>query len=223
MATTGVRPPTPGAKSKGIIQRAPKWAWFTVGGIAIGVLVIKLWRDRATDAEPSTEVGTTEGQYTGSSSGGMIVPPVIISPPMSDPNIGVPALQELYIGAIGDIAQGWRDIYGPIADLIPGLIPTPDDYVNMITGGGTQPQSPVVVTVPAPVQAAPAPVPAPAPAPAPAPEPVAPVVAPCPAGYPYRSDRGCYKVVCASGTGTHAKGHWHYYSNGTEIHVDNSC
>src|SRR3954454_1484957 len=113
MATTGVRPPTPGAKSKGVIQRAPKWAWFTVGGIVIGVLVSKLWRDRATDAEPSTEVGTTEGQYRGSSSGGMIVPPVIVSPPMSDPNIGVPALQDAFISAISVMALGWRDVYCP--------------------------------------------------------------------------------------------------------------
>lgn len=220
MATTGVKPPTPGAKSKGVIKRAPKWAWFTVGGIVIGVLVIKLWRDRATDATASVEVGTTEGQYPQSSSGGLIVPPVIVSPPMSDPNIGVPALQDAFISAIGDMAQGWRDVYGPIADLIPGLIPTPDQYLSMIAGGGGQQQSPVVVTVPGPQQAAPAPAPGPAAAPAPT---AAPQVAPCPAGYPYRSDRGCYKVVCASGKGDHSKGHWHYYSNGAEIHVDNSC
>lgn len=210
----GIKPPT--AKPKGIIRRAPKWAWFTVGGIVIGVVVIKFWRDRATDATASAEVATVDGQPTTGTPGaspGVIVPPVIIAPP-GDNQFG--GMAEV-LGLIGDLGSTWGEIYGPIANLIPGLIPTPDDYINMINGGGNPTSgSPIVVTTPAPPQAAPSPI-------APAPAPVAPQVPACPAGYPYRSDRGCYKVVCASGSGSHSKGHWHYYSTGAEIHVDNTC
>ncbi|HVI79883.1 MAG TPA: hypothetical protein VM715_17305 [Candidatus Acidoferrum sp.] len=211
--------PKPGAKPKGVIRRAPKWAWFTVGGVVIGVVVIKFWRDRATDASASVEVGTTQGEsptsYGGSGSGGLIVPPVIISPPASDPNIGVPALQDAFIQSLTDMAQGWRDIYGPIADIIPGLIPTPQDYLSIMQGGGNpNATAPVVVTTPAP----PASTQAPAPAPAPGAKQAA-----CPTEFPFRSARGCYKVVCASGKGDKSKGHWHYYQSGTQLHVDNTC
>lgn len=201
----------------GVVKRAPKWAWFTVGGVVIAVVAIRVWQNRATDAEAGMEVGTVEGQPTtpGTGSGGLIVPPVIISPPASDPNLGVPQLMDVFLGAITTIGDQYRAIYGPIADMLPGLIPTPDDYIALMGGGGTPTaQPPIVVTVPVPT-------PQPAPAPAPAPGPAAPPA--CPSGYPYRSDRGCYKVVCASGSGSVSKGRWHYYSDGDKLKVAATC
>lgn len=207
------------------IKRAPKWAWWTVGGIGAGALAIKLYRGRATDATPTVEPGTDDGtgQGIGSAPGsGVIVPPVIISPPSSDPNAGVSGLADLFMSGVLDVTHQYQELYGPIMDLIPGLVMTPEDWERLMRGGdspGPAQPGPVVIVNP---PAAPAPAAPPVVTPPSAP---APSHRPCPSSFPFWSDQNndCYKVVCASGNGDHSKGRWHYLQGGRELKVASTC
>lgn len=152
------------------IKRAPKWAWYTVGGVTLGAIGIRLWkgRDAPTDTETVAEsdaVGNPAWQSPGGGASGVIVPPVII-PSQGDPLAGVSELQGLYVGAVDSLIGEWGNVYGPIAGLLPSLIPTPDEYMGLIqAGAGIARETPVVV---APPVAQPAPAPAPTPGPGPA-------------------------------------------------------
>lgn len=46
----------------------------------------------------------------------------------------------------------------------------------------------------------------------------------CSSKYPFKSDRGCYQVVCQAKNGTKlSKGKWHAYSDGKYIKVASTC
>lgn len=206
------------------LKRAPKWAWWTAGGLAIGGAGIKLWRDRAKPedaaADPASITGEAVSVGGGAPGAGVIVPPVII--PASDDGTSQ------VVGLFAEISDAWQSVLGsalgvddayaavymPVADLLPTLI------TQNANAGGPPPAGNVIVNIPQPT---PAPAPAPS-APAPAPHaPSAPAPDPCTGEYPNQSSQGCYKVVCASGHGDHAKGRWHYYKNGRQVHVSNTC
>jgi hypothetical protein len=204
------------------LKRAPKWAWWTTGGLAIGAASIKVWKDRAKPpdgpADPAETVGDAATVGNGAPGAGVIVPPVII--PASDDgglsNVAgimdqLSAGWEAVLGSALAVDDTYANVYNPVLGLIPGLI---DQAAN---GGGPPPPGNIIVNVPAPS--------APAPAPhAPTPTPHTPAgPAPCAAGYPLHSAQGCYKVVCASGHGDKAKGRWHYYANGRQVHVSGTC
>lgn len=271
------------------VKRAPKWAWYTVGGVAVGGLAIKFWHNR-TDSSGGTPLGgdsavspTVMGGSSGfagtGSPGSVIVPPVIL-PANQDTDSGAGLFSGVLSGfndmitGVGDVYQG---VYSPILqgqfgliqtgmenqqrtiegqqgmvqgildsgqasqhesnDLLENLVTHQSDWFQTILGSlnntieranaGSAPQptlqnpTPVVTDVPAPAPAVAVQPPAPTPAPVIA-QP-AHTADPCTGEFPNQSARGCYKVVCASGKGDHAKGRWHFYKNGPEEHVRNTC
>lgn len=209
------------------VKRAPKWAWVTVAGVGIGAGAIKLWRDRDApegdaSTDPSTEIGAGYPSGPGSGGAGVIIPPVVYTPPSQDTG-GLAILQETYIGAIGSIIDEWGEVYGPIAALLPQLVSTPQNvaaHIQALSQAGGAPTTPqqVVVSVQAPAPAAPAPPPSPA-----APS--------CPAAYPHHNPgRGavgpnsCYKNVghCEKGNdGRWRRNRGNLYQNGTRVHEGN--
>lgn len=213
------------------IKRAPRWAWVTAGGIGLGAAGIKLWNNRGKPDSETTvtaqEIGDPSSPYPVPQSTGnpvaTIVPPVVIgSTGGGDSAFGLQGLHELYIGATQDLLQSYADVWGPVQStqmmLTQGLAETIAALAlaGSAPGGASMPAA----IVPYPPPAAPAPTPLPAPAPAPD---------PCTGEYPHQSARGCYKVACASGSGTRRKGRWHLYhpspskGNGAEIWVRPDC
>src|SRR3954451_21404257 len=91
------------------IKRAPKWAWYTVAGVAVGGTAIKLYanRDAPTAEQVASEDGEGIGDGTTAVSGSptpVIVPPVLVGNDQGDavPG-GVGQLHDTYIGAIGGL------------------------------------------------------------------------------------------------------------------------
>lgn len=62
------------------IKKAPKWAWYTVGGVALGAVALRVWKGRAVDTTTTTTDTTVSGTPTPVSSqpSPVIVPPVIL-------------------------------------------------------------------------------------------------------------------------------------------------
>lgn len=176
------------------IKRAPRWAWYTAGGVGLGAAAIKLWKGRD---KPDDEVETVSGEVigtpsaigTGGTNPGVIVPPVIIPPASSDPNAGVGQLQDLYVGAVGNL----MDMFG-------GAFSSVLQQNQEITGGlmniVTDTQRTLLATAgsaPLPVAQNPTPVFA---APAAAPATVAPAQPQCPAAFPGGAPsmpHGCFR------------------------------
>lgn len=161
-------------------KRAPRWAWYVVAGVGLGGAAIQLYRRRGerTEALQGEIVeGDANGQYVGNNPSpmpGIVVPPVIIPQQQTDQFAGVLPLQELYIGAVGDIIQGWQDVaggwrevYDPIMgqnqqliDLLGGSFQQSNEAILSIATAGGSPSatpSPVAAQPQAPQVAAPAP------------------------------------------------------------------
>lgn len=206
------------------LKRAPKWAWWTVGGLAVGGIGIRLWQDRAKPAD-ETQAGEVVGgvPVMGGGAPGVIVPPVII-PPSDDGSSNLVPLMDLFTSAIQSVTGGWQDVlggalgvdeaygqvYNPVLSLIPGLV---QNIESLASAGGPPDagQTPVIVNVPMPAP--------PSAQPAPAPGPTGP--APCPPGFPNRGPRGCYANCghdeCRSGR--KVRDHGHCYPGGARVHV----
>lgn len=224
------------------IKRAPKWAWFTAAGVGVGAAAIKLYKGRAVEdpnqaATDGTTAGVTGGTPVLTASPTSIISPPVVGVTQSDDGGSLLSLAGLYIGATQDVMDTLSNIYGPVAAIEQNwfengfptnpLAFTPDQIITL-AGGGNSPQP--VVQAPPPQASVPTPVAQPpvqsAPAPAPAPQPVPAATASgpqCGGEFPFVGPAGCYKVVCASGKGDHAKGRWHFYQNGSEQHVANTC
>lgn len=164
------------------VKRAPRWAWVTAAGIGIGAGAIKLYRDRDAEAAELTAetvsgapgaIGTAAPASAGAP--GVVIPPVIIGGNESDPNVGVPVLQDLYVGALQDIFSGFGGLVAMMSGQQHELLMSSWGSLQSIAEAGGAPgradqnPSPVVVHVPA-GQPAPVPLPAP-PRPGPAPAP----------------------------------------------------
>jgi hypothetical protein len=219
------------------IKHAPKWSYYAGGGVIVGVVSLRLWKHRTTSTGETPAAGSDSGGLsdlgapsvagTGGSGPGYVIPPVIApSAPVDQSGTGLTELQQLYFTGVEDLLHTVPDVYqqvwGPIQQNDQALV---NAAISSIANGGSAPQpvqqnpTPVAVAQPA-APAAPAATPVTAAPPAPAPAPAD----PCPGGeFPFSGPHGCYKVVCASGKGDHAKGRWHFYKSGLEEHVSNSC
>lgn len=141
------------------LKKAPRWAWYTAGGLGLGAAAVKLYRNRAsaptdTTNVPAADVGTTYGTMGGTPPG-VIVPPVILGGNTADPNVGVGPLQGMYIGAMGDVLSGWQSLVGPFIDTQTQLLLGSENTIAQIAMAGGPPQSqpaPVVSAVPLPQQ-----------------------------------------------------------------------
>lgn len=204
------------------LKRAPRWAWWTVGGVAVGGAAIKVWQDRA---KPESEYGPEDPTATGGAvsvgggapGAGVIVPPVII-PASDDGSSNLVPLMDLFTGGIQNVVQGWEsvvgsslavddayaNVYGPAVNMIPQLI---DQAAH---AGSPPPPGNVIINVP-PNRVAPKPPPK-KPSNAPLPGGV------CPPAFPHKNTQThkCYKLC--SHTDCKAKRkytvHQHCYRDG---------
>lgn len=151
------------------VKRAPKWAWWTVAGVGVGVGALKLWGNRTTaDGDTPADTGATVdemGNPTYGPSGGstgVIVPPVIIPNDTSDQSgTGLGDLQALYLSGvattIGQMTEGYQMVLGKsmevtdqsmgITDQVGGLLSQTvgalQDIASQkiaLAGGGSAPQ-----------------------------------------------------------------------------------
>lgn len=140
------------------VKKAPRWAWYTAGGLGLGAAAIKLYQHRgggtATDTTntPAADIGTTVGT-TGGTPPGVIVPPVILGGNAADPNVGVGPLQDLYVGAAGSLFSAWENLLGPVMGTQNQLLLGNADTISQIAMAGGPPQSaptPVISFLPIP-------------------------------------------------------------------------
>jgi hypothetical protein len=158
------------------LKRAPRWAWWTVGGVAVGGAAIKVWQDRA---KPEGEDGPADPTATGGAvsvgggapGAGVIVPPVII-PAQDDGSSN-------FVPLLTAIPQVYSDVYGGAVGLIPELI---DQAAH---AGSPPPPGNIIINVPPNV-----------PAPAPKKPSNAPIPGKCPPAFPHRNAKTqkCYKT-----------------------------
>lgn len=206
------------------VKRAPKWAWITAAGVGIAAGGIQLWKHRATDAtddivaaDGSTAADPLNPYGLPTSTGNpvaTIVPPVIIGG-NNDADQGVGVLQDLYVGAVGGVIQAYQDVWGPVQTAQLALLTGNAQTIQDLAIAGSAPNS----SGSTPAALLPYTPPAPA---APQALPSKPKD-PCTGEFPFQSSQGCYKVVCASGKGDHAKGRWHFYKGGREVRVAATC
>lgn len=221
-----------------LIKRAPKWSLYTAGGVVVGGFALRMYKNRTTSTgdvpadttTDATQIGSGPAYGTPSSAPGIIVPPIVLgSQSIDQSGTGLGALQDLFMSGtqglfdaystiLGQTSANWSQSaaqQGQLLDTTVGSI-----SALAVAGAGAAPQPAAVnptpvytpVYVPAPQVATPAPYVPPAPAPD-----------PCTGEYPNESGGQCYKVVCASGNGDHAKGRWHYYKNGKQVRVSSTC
>lgn len=187
----------------GAFKRVPKWAWIASAGVAGGILYMKRTKkgEQVDQSAPQDATAPADYGQTGQAfTAGYVDVPYSGSPGAAQDNsVDIPSL----IGALGTfIPQQPPPVQIP--DVLAALAP--------FVGGG----APIATTTtvgPAPATAAPTP---PPPVPAKAPD-------PCTGEFPFKGPDGCYKVVCASGKGDHAKGRWHFYKSGKEVRVSPTC
>lgn len=169
------------------VKRAPKWAWYASGGIAIGVVGIEVWKRRATDTPApadATNDATVVGGATGSAAPSPVITPPVIIPPSGDSpdytgifDVFGNALSTA-MGTIGGLAAGDQNI---AQTALTGGFDLARDSIAQ-AGQAPSPASqvgPIIVQVPTPATT-----------PSTAPPKGIPS---CPAGFPHRSSRGCYK------------------------------
>jgi hypothetical protein len=183
------------------LTKVPKWAWIASGGVVVGVGAFRFLRkgsvvDTSTTATAPGDQGLTDQTMS----------PGFVDVPFSSSGAAqvtqAPADYAGLIDSVGGLIAAVSPPRDTLSDILGSLTP-------ILTGGGA-PVSTATFAPPAPVAAAPPP---PAPAPAPVPVPAAPAANPCPAKYPFQSNRGCYQVYCAPKGGARAAGRWHLYAS----------
>jgi hypothetical protein len=218
-----------------ILNRAPKWAWYTAGGVVLAGGAFQIARKR------SAQVTTADGSAVDGSGGagatlgaapspapGIVVPPVIIPGQQVDPLAGVQPLQDLYIGAVGGIISGWQDVAHGWQDVYTPLIAQNQSLIGTISTGFLDTNSAMLAIA----QAGPPPASSPINSPvAAAPAVAAPVAAAprCPAAFPEGAPPSCYRTITPTdchceGTGRTRKCwtrrlHDHQYQDGRVVTV----
>lgn len=197
----------PVASTGSALKRVPKWAWIAGIGVTGGIVFYR-WRNRGSTADSgAANDATAAADYGMTDNPGYVTAAPAVGgdgSAYSYPTGGIPI--EQLPDLLGAIQAAQPPPISPV-DLINSILP----YI-----GGGAPTSTTTAAEPAPVQAAPV---APSP-PAPAPKPKD----CCTGEFPF--DAGgcdCYKVVCATGKGDHAKGRWHFHKNGREVRVATTC
>jgi hypothetical protein len=210
------------------IKKAPKWAWYTAGGVAVGAVALRLYKSRTTSTAATdsgaaaSDTGGAPDPYAYGAGGatGVIVPPVIIPP--NDSTGDTAGLLGTVLGGVGDLTGlvmgSVETLIGPTQESQAGLVDIIGSTWGTLATANAGPP-------PTPVGSSPAPVVTPVIPPAQAPPQVPQGTGPshtlytCPSGYPnYNADRNdCYKTVCRSGV------RWHVYKrSGDEIKVAGS-
>lgn len=208
------------------IKHAPKWAWYTVGGIAVGGVGLRLWKSRTTSASKNSSTAATDpntaasdpGSYNYGSGGvsGVIVPPVIMPQQNSTGDT---------TGLLGSVLAGVGDLTGLVLGSVETLIgPTQNSQAGLVDTIGSTWSTLATANAGGPpqqVQNAPPVVNTPVPPPAaPPPQGGSQVTLyDCPSKYPHHSDRGCYRTTCKDGHW------WHYYApdDSTKIKLAATC
>lgn len=189
------------------VKRAPKWAWYASGGIALGVIGIEVWKRR--DAEPSTPTNDAivAGTPTGSAAPSPVITPTVTVQPSTDsPDYaGIfstfsDALNNA-VSNIGTLAQGDQGLAQT------GIVTVGDIARDVIASAGQAPApatqvAPIIVQVPTPTT--------------PAITPTKGVVR-CPSNFPHQSARGCYRCTTDGGKITHR------YQDGTVVGGNKTC
>ncbi len=226
-----------------ILTRAPRWAWYTTGGVVLAGSAFQLYKHR--EARTAALAGTADaapGDGTGgagsvgiapSPAPGIVVPPVIIPGQQQDPLAGVQPLQDLYIGAVSgviqdykDLAHGWSDVYTPI---ITQLSNQNDSLIGTISTGFLNNNAALLALAQA-GQAPGANIPSPIVGqPAVAPAPALPAPPSCPPGFPEGSPPDCFRTITPTdchceGTGANRKCwtrrlHEHQHQSGAVVVV----
>lgn len=197
------------------VKRAPKWAWYTVAGVAVGGFGLKMYRHRTTTAaqdatSQSDQAANDPTNYSYGAGGvnGVIVPPVIVPP--ADNTGDAAGLLGSVLGGVGDLTSlvlsSVETIIGPTQESQQGLVDTTIGTLSTLALANAG-------SPPTPQQNGMPPIATPVPAPAPAQTtPIIPqgsssvTLVQCPSKYPHQSSRGCYRTTCHDGHW------WHYYA-----------
>jgi hypothetical protein len=101
------------------IKRAPKWAWYIVGGVAIGAAGIRVWKGRATDTTDTTD--TTQTDTQGAPQGTAQPSPVIVPPVITQGDTGDNgALADMTGTFAGTIGSSFDNMVNVISGLTAG-------------------------------------------------------------------------------------------------------
>lgn len=219
------------------IKKAPRWAWYTAGGVAVGAGAIRLWRNRTTsDGEtPLEDSGAApveigqQPQYgvAPGGAGSVIVPPIITNVPSTEAGVGEGVTAG--VGAVATIVDSFGAIVG-------GALATQSDTIQSLIGSGNQYGESIMGflanagSAPAPAAQQPTPVITPTPtAKPPAAKPPKPEKE-CPADFPLKNQQGnCYRKECSDGKKkmkdgkVRGKGRWHIHQNGNHQHMSPKC
>jgi hypothetical protein len=144
------------------IKRAPKWAIFTVMGVAGGAIALKVWKGRdaeSTDADTGTEVGNPQyGSVGTSGSTPVITPPVVISGGEGEGSGAAQVVEtlgssfETLVSSLTGLATGEQELAGTLAG---GLVTNSEGILELAEAGSSpqpvaQNPTPVIVNVPSP-------------------------------------------------------------------------
>lgn len=179
------------------LKHAPKWAWYTVGGVCLGAAALKVWKGRATDSTTETTDATVSGTPVPVSSqpSPVITPPVIIQSGDNGDGGALAGMIGGFTTTFGDALTNAMNTIGGLAQgdqlLAAGAIAGNTDIAKaIIAQAGSAPQ-PVMQLPPVQISTPIAPPPTPRPTPPPP---------TCPASYPHHnpaegpvSAKSCYK------------------------------
>lgn len=180
------------------VKRAPKWAWFTVAGVGVGAIAIKVYNKR--DAEPSTDTGELGGSGVTTASPSptpVLVPPVVIGGGGGSADTDANAVINLFSTGMQQLIEGWQTVWGPvqandqaiIGTILTGQQGITDAVASAIATAGLPPGP--AISNPSPVMTAPGTGPV---AIGSSPQPPTPQPK-CPANYPHLDSdgQGCYQ------------------------------
>jgi cell division septation protein DedD len=199
----------------GSIKRAPKWAFITAGGVTIGAVGIHLYRNRATAASADstasastdpTTIGAPNTSLVSGSPVATVTPPVIIGDTGSGDN-----------GSLSDMFATFGQSFDNLVNNLGTLSAGDQALASQAVSGNTDIATQAIAnagSAPAPAVQNPTPILVQVPT-AGHPAPATPA---CPAAYPHRSARGCFKCQAEKG-GKFT----HIYQNGTKIAGNTVC
>jgi hypothetical protein len=154
------------------IKHAPRWAWFAGAGVGLGVIGIRIFRDRAAPND-SSQTASTVGDGTSVTSGANSPVPVVVPPIITGTDGNGQADAAGILTAVGGV-------FAPTIDTLSGLVVTVvgsneqnlqtyasglgtfnDQWISLLASGGLAPapaaSQPSVINVnvptPAPVAA----------------------------------------------------------------------